>query len=242
MTAATAGTEPEPRCWAVVPAAGAGRRMGGELPKQYLSLGGRTVLAHTLESLFADARIQGVVVAVREGDQRFGAYSAPPGRTLLPAAGGAERCDSVLSALQVLSARAGPRQWVLVHDAARPCLGRADLGALIDTLADDPVGGLLAVPACDTMKRAAPDGTVACTVDRAGLWHALTPQMFRLGALIEALRRARAAGLAVTDEASAMEAAGWRPRLVEGHSDNIKITRPGDLPLAEFHLRAQERL
>jgi 2-C-methyl-D-erythritol 4-phosphate cytidylyltransferase len=141
-----------------------------------------------------------------------------------------------MNALGVLAGRLGADDWVLVHDAARPCLRRRDLDRLMDTLADDPVGGLLAVPVRDTMKRADTTGRVCATEDRRGLWHALTPQMFRFEVLYSALTAARERHLAVTDEASAVEAAGLAPRLVEGRADNIKITRPEDLALAEFYL------
>jgi 2-C-methyl-D-erythritol 4-phosphate cytidylyltransferase len=217
--------------------------MGMATPKQYLRLGQRTVLEHALAALEAEPRIQGVVVVTGAGeptaDRLRGANESRP---VLRATGGSERADSVLNGLERLAGRVGPDAWVLVHDAARPCLRREDLGRLIDTLAEDPVGGLLGTPVRDTMKRADAEGRVETTVPREGLWHALTPQMFRLGLLQEAVRRAVAAGERVTDEASAMERAGHRPRLVEGHSDNLKITRPEDLPLAEFYLRQQGRL
>lgn len=216
--------------------------MGAAIPKQYLPLGGKTVLQHALDSLFGDVRVDAVVVALAPDDAHWPMLKAPPGRRLLRAPGGAERCDSVLNALHVVAEQAGVDDWVLVHDAARPCLRAADLTRLIDELHNDPVGGLLAIPVCDTMKRAGADGRAAATVERSGLWHALTPQMFRVGALTEALAAARARSLAVTDEASAMELAGAAPRLVEGHGDNLKITRPEDLALAEFFLRIQERL
>jgi 2-C-methyl-D-erythritol 4-phosphate cytidylyltransferase len=158
------------------------------------------------------------------------------------AVGGPERCHSVLNALEALLGQADPQDWVLVHDAARPCLRAEDLNRLITELEQDPIGGLLAVPVRDTMKRADPSGHVVATVERAHLWHAYTPQMFRLGALAGALREAIAGGDWVTDEASAMERLGHRPRLVEGHADNIKITRTADLPLARFFLTQQGQL
>jgi 2-C-methyl-D-erythritol 4-phosphate cytidylyltransferase len=150
--------------------------------------------------------------------------------------GGAERGQSVRNGLEALREWAGPDDWVLVHDAVRPCLCTEDLDRLLAELDDDPVGGLLAVPVRDTLKQADATGRVATTVDRAQLWHALTPQMFRLGLLCDALQSALARGLRVTDEAAAMEAAGFSPRLVEGRADNVKITRPEDLALAEFYL------
>ncbi|MFP5507268.1 MAG: 2-C-methyl-D-erythritol 4-phosphate cytidylyltransferase, partial [Gammaproteobacteria bacterium] len=181
-------------------------------------------------------------VAVAGGDPYWPTLRCELPCPLIVAPGGAERADSVLNALQVLRERAADDDWVLVHDAARPCVRADDLRRLIDALRDDPVGGLLAVPVRDTMKQATDDGRCAATVDRSRLWHALTPQMFRLGALRAALIAAHTDGIAVTDDASALEHAGQRPRLVEGHADNIKITRPEDLALAEFFLRQQGRL
>ncbi|WP_297528977.1 2-C-methyl-D-erythritol 4-phosphate cytidylyltransferase [Thiohalobacter sp.] len=228
--------------WALVPAAGVGRRMRADRPKQYLRLGERTVLEHTLDALWQVPAIAGAVVVRSAEDPFWPQLKLWHERPLWAADGGAERADSVMNGLAVLAAHADTDDWVLVHDAARPCLRRGDVERLIEALRDDPVGGLLAVPVRDTMKAADEGGRVAETLDRSRLWHALTPQMFRLGALRDALQAARAAGRAVTDEASAMEAAGLAPRLVEGHADNIKITRPEDLALAEFFLRAQGRL
>lgn len=226
------------RYWAVVPAAGAGRRMGAAIPKQYLPLAGQPVIAHTLDVLLRYPRLAGVVVAISAGDEWWPGVVAqrmddPP---LLVVTGGAERGHSVLNGLDALWERAHPEDWVLVHDAARPCLRVDDLERLLTELSGDPVGGLLAVPVRDTLKQADDRGRVATTVDRSRFWHALTPQIFRLGLLRDALREALARGLMVTDEAAAMEAAGFAPRLVEGRADNLKITRPEDLALAEFYL------
>ncbi len=231
-----------PRLWAVVPAAGAGRRLGATIPKQYLDLGGRSVIDRTLDLLVPEARIGGVWVALDPADSLWGrtAYAAHP--RVRRVVGGAERCHSVLQALEDLGRRAAPDDWVLVHDAARPCLRQADLERLIETLIDDPVGGILAVPVRDTMKRADGNGRIAATLDRSALWHAYTPQMFRLGTLSEALAAAIASGDLVTDEAAAIERIGLAPRLVEGHGDNIKITRAEDLALARFYLEQQGRV
>ena len=234
-------TQP-PALWAVLPAAGVGRRMGSAIPKQYLELAGRTVIDHTLDIFVADERIRGVVVALDRADRFWEstAFAAHP--QVMRADGGAERCHSVLNALAALDGRASGQDWVLVHDAARPCLRRADLDRLIESLLDDAVGGLLGIQVRDTMKRAGDGERVAGTVDRSTLWHAYTPQMFRLDLLRHALRDALAANDLVTDDASAVERLGYAPRLIEGHADNIKITRAEDLPLAHFYLRQQGRI
>lgn len=212
-------------------------------PKQYLPLNGATVLEQTLAGLAACPRLEGIVVAIAPHDERWPGLRLPSHPPVHTAPGGAERADSVLSALRYLETIAHPDDFVLVHDAARPCLSLADLDRLIDTLVQDPVGGLLAVPARDTLKQVGGDGRAARTVDRRGLWHALTPQMFRLGMLRLALEHSLQAGLSITDEASAMEARGYQPRLVEGSADNLKITYPEDLPLAEswFERRSGKR-
>lgn len=229
----------EPGYWAIVPAAGSGRRMGATQPKQYLQLGDRTVLEHTLDKLLAVEGLAGVVLVVAPDDSDWQAIRPRyADRPVDVVDGGAERCDSVLNGLDALAGKADPGDWVLVHDAARPCVRRDDIQALITRVTADSDGGLLGIPVADTMKRVAADGRVAATVERGGLWHALTPQMFRLGTLRTALRQAVAARSLITDEASAMELAGYRPLMVQGHRDNIKITLPSDLELAAFYLQA----
>lgn len=227
--------------WAVLPAAGVGRRVGASIPKQYLDLAGLPVIEHTLRIFLDHPRIRGVVVALDPADTHWQAIPSADHPAVLRVDGGAERCHSVLNALDLLAHRAGEDDWVLVHDAARPCLRGTDLDRLMDALSDHPVGGLLGVPVRDTMKAADEANRVSRTVPRDGLWHAYTPQMFRLGPLRSVLRRALEAGQLVTDDASAFELAGQAPLLVEGHADNIKITRPEDLPLAHFHLQRQGR-
>lgn len=228
-----------PRFWMVVAAAGTGSRMGGERPKQYLPLAGKTVLEQTLTRLAMAPRLAGIIVALAAGDAYWPSLNLQLDISVRDVIGGDARCQSVLAALDRLLETANPSDWVLVHDAARPCVRAADLEHLMNTLGDDAVGGLLAVPSHDTLKRADATGHVAGTLERADLWHAQTPQMFRLGALHAALSAAIAAGDMVSDEAAAMERAGLKPRLIEGHGDNIKITRPHDLALAEIYLRAQ---
>lgn len=213
--------------------------MGSAIPKQYLPLAGRPVIAYALDALLYHPRIVGLVVAISIGDEwwpELAAEFATVGKPLHVVGGGIERCHSVWNGLEAVREQADPMDWALVHDAARPCLTTEDLDRLLTELATDPVGGLLAVPVRDTIKQADANGQVAATVDRSRLWHALTPQMFRLGLLQDALNTAMARGLIVTDEAVAMEAAGFAPRLVEGRADNLKITRPEDLALAEFYL------
>lgn len=230
-----------PRYWAVIPAAGSGSRMAADIPKQYLPLHGQTVLEHALDALFGCARISGIVLALSADDSHWHELETRyADRNLVCASGGRERCHSVLQALQQLAVQAGDADWVLVHDAARPCLRAEDVDALIDTLAAGGDGGLLGMPVSDTMKRTRPDGEITETVDRDGLWHAQTPQMFRLGQLRSALEQALARDILVTDEAAAMELAGYHPRVVRGHADNIKVTVPEDLALAEFFLGQRE--
>jgi 2-C-methyl-D-erythritol 4-phosphate cytidylyltransferase len=230
------------RYWAVVPAAGIGRRMHSDRPKQYLQLGRQTVIEHSLEVLLGHSRVVGAVIALATDDPYWPSLGIVHTKPLLTVAGGAERCDSVLNALRALMEQPTVEDaWALVHDAARPCLRGEDLDHLIDGVGTDPGGGLLALPVRDTLKREGPAGRVGTTVDRSGLWHALTPQLFPVAALSEALQAAIDAGHGVTDDASAMELAGHAPHLIEGQPDNIKITRPADLALAELSLRGQGR-
>jgi len=229
----------EPKFWAIVPAAGAGKRMETDTPKQYLPLGDKTVLEHTLDTLLSCQRLAGVVLVLSPGDERWAEiqhrYTQQPLDTV---PGGAERCHSVLNGLDYLATRASDGDWALVHDAARPCVRLKDIEGLITILEHSAEGGLLGVPVADTMKRVDEDVCISGTVDRNGLWHAYTPQMFRVGMLRAALQQAIDKGEAVTDEANAMELAGYRPRMVQGARDNIKITVPFDLVLAAFYLQA----
>lgn len=222
--------------WAVVPAAGVGKRMGADRPKQYLPLLGKTVLEQTLEKLSA-LPLAGLVVVLGEEDDYWPELGWES--RVIRAPGGAERCHSVLNALDALSKRAAADDWILVHDAARPCVRVDDVRKLMAELAQHPVGGLLGLPVRDTMKRADAQGGVLETVSREGLWHALTPQLFRYASLRAGLQQALATGELVTDEAQAIERLGLRPRLVAGHADNIKITHPQDLVLAERFLSRQ---
>ncbi len=232
-----------PTYWAVVPAAGIGRRMGVAIPKQYLQLHGSTVIEHTLSRLCRHPRINAVVVSLGAEDEQWPSVASRLSNQhkLLTTVGGVERCHSVFNGLLRLAGQAQEDDWVLVHDAARPCLHHTDIDCLIATLADHPVGGLLGVPVADTMKRTSENGEVIETVSRDNLWRAMTPQMFRYGLLKEALAAALSGNLMVTDEAAAMENAGHIPRMVECRADNIKITRPEDLALAEMYMARQEQ-
>lgn len=224
--------------WLVVPAAGQGRRMGADRPKQYLELEGRPVLAHTLERLHAALPEARLCLCLDPDDTWFDPGWVPfTDWRRVP--GGNERADSVANALAAIESEAHGDDLVLVHDVARPCVSVADLVRLMRALAGDPVGGLLAAPVADTMKRDDGAGRVALTEPRAGLWHAYTPQGFRYGVLSRALHKAAASNAAVTDEASAVEALGQAPRLVPGRRDNLKITHPEDLALAGMILAAQ---
>lgn len=222
--------------WCVVPAAGRGRRFGGDVPKQYLRLGDKPLLLHTLERLAAHPRIAGLMLVVAAGDASWAQGLVEVlGKPLLRATGGAERADSVLAGLRALPSSVAADDAVLVHDAARPCVRAADITRLIDE-AVPAGGGLLAAPLRDTLKRADADRRVAATEAREARWRALTPQVFPRAALEAALAAAAAGGIAITDEAMAMEGAGFAPLLVEGSEDNIKVTTPADLALAEFLL------
>jgi 2-C-methyl-D-erythritol 4-phosphate cytidylyltransferase len=230
------------RYWLVMPAAGAGRRFGAETPKQYAPLEGRTVIEWALAPFLGDARCARIVVALAAGDEHFARLPLRSRATIAP--GGAERSVSVRQALATLAPEAAAQDWVLVHDAARPCLDAQDLERLVSGLAGHAVGGLLAVQVADTLKRAdgPPGAAGACvlsTQERAGLWRALTPQMFRYGALCAALDAAHAAGRTPSDEAQALEWQGERPRLIEGAASNLKVTTAQDLVLAAAILRAR---
>ncbi|MBK7898240.1 MAG: 2-C-methyl-D-erythritol 4-phosphate cytidylyltransferase [Azonexus sp.] len=225
------------RHFAIVPAAGSGSRFGAQTPKQYLPLLGLPLIHHSLAALCASPAIDRVWVVLAPDDEGWGHrdWSALGPKLETLRAGGATRAESVANGLRAAATVADDDDWILVHDAARPCLRPADVAQLVSTLADDPVGGLLAVPVADTLKRADGQGRVAATEPREGLWQAQTPQMFRYGLL----RRALAATASVTDEAGAIEALGERPRLVPGEGSNLKVTYPADLAIAEAILRGR---
>lgn len=227
-----------PRHYAIVPAAGSGSRFGAEKPKQYLDLLGRPLIFHTLAALTACPDIERVWVVLAPDDPWWPRYDwselGPKLETVR--CGGATRAASVTNGLQAAAMVAADDDWILVHDAARPCLSAAMLNALFAELADDPVGGILAVPVADTLKRADGEQRVAATEPRDGLWQAQTPQMFRYGQLEKALKNE----MSVTDEAGAIEALGLKPKLVRADSTNLKVTYPADLALAAMILRARK--
>jgi 2-C-methyl-D-erythritol 4-phosphate cytidylyltransferase len=224
-----------PTLWCVVPAAGRGTRVGAERPKQYLPLAGRPLIEHTLERLAAHPRIAGLLVVLGSDDPHWPGIDTLGGKPLHTVSGGTQRSDSVLAGVEALPPQVAQDAFVLVHDAARPCVRRADIDKLIE-LASAFDGGLLGAPLRDTLKHADATGRSARTESRERRWRAFTPQMFRRGPLAAALRQAALQGVSVSDEAMAMELAGFAPLLVEGAEDNIKVTTAADFALAEFLL------
>lgn len=225
------------KIWGVVPAAGVGKRMQSDKPKQYLDLAGKTVIEQTLLRLLGANVFSAIAVAISIEDPYWPKISLSTHYHIITAPGGKERADSVLSALKTIRELASDNDWVLVHDAARPCITNTDIRLLIDQLQSDEVGGILALSSHDTLKNVQ-GNCILNTLDRTHIWRALTPQMFRYGMLKTALEEAEG-NKAVTDEASAIEMKGWQPKIVEGRPDNIKITRPEDLALAQFYLEHQ---
>lgn len=228
-----------PNFYALIPAAGSGSRMQDQLPKQYLPLAGKPMIFHTLHTLCNSPRLSGIFVVLAPHDPEWQRHdwSGFSDKLVCFPCGGATRAQSVLNGLKAArdEALVGDEDWVLVHDAARPCLTQAQLDRLLDELCDDEVGGLLAIPVADTLKRNNGSGRVACTESRENLWQAQTPQMFRCKLLVEAL--SMAGGATMTDDAGAIEALGYQPKLVLGDARNLKITYPQDLALAELMLR-----
>jgi 2-C-methyl-D-erythritol 4-phosphate cytidylyltransferase len=223
--------------WAVVPAAGVGKRMNADRPKQYLELAGITVIEHTLSRLLQANVFSAIAVAISAEDPYWPKLEITKNDLIITAPGGRERADSVLSGLKSIREQASDHDWVLVHDAARPCLTSEDIHKLVETLENDDVGGILALSSHDTLKNV--DGNqILNTLDRRHIWRALTPQMFRYGMLKSALEKTEG-DPRVTDEASALELMGLTPKIVEGRPDNIKITRPEDLALAQFYMEQQ---
>ncbi len=227
-------------CWIVVPAAGVGARAGGSVPKQYQLLSGRTLVEHTLARLL-QLEPDAIVVAIHRDDRHWQQLPMARDSRIRTVTGGEQRADSVRLALAALAAEADAEDWVLVHDAARPCVTTAQIRLLMTALQDHAIGGLLAVPVQDTVKRVRDAHAVVATEDRANLWLAQTPQAFRFGILRQALELASARQGGDTDEAAAVERLGHLPRVVRGRRDNIKVTEPQDFILAEAILDAQHR-
>ncbi|MGN1356562.1 MAG: 2-C-methyl-D-erythritol 4-phosphate cytidylyltransferase [Succinivibrionaceae bacterium] len=214
----------------VIPAAGIGRRMKSSLPKQYLKIGNQTILEHTINIFLHSPLISQIIVAIRPDDDIFQTLPIASSPKIVKVAGGDERVNSVLNGLHQSTS-----EWVLVHDAARPCLSHQDLSALIQGGLTDN-GAILAMPVRDTMKKADNCLNILKTEERKGLFHALTPQLFKRELLIQAITQGIAQNLNITDESSAMEFMGYKPKIIEGRSDNIKVTQPDDLAMAEFIL------
>ena len=228
-----------PGCWAVIPAAGVGSRVvGSPVPKQYLRIEGKTILEHALSPLINSENIVGVVVVLHKDDQWFSDLTIDAkGKELWTVEGGSTRAQSVLNALTHLKDYADKGDFVVVHDAARPCFSDIDLQRLLDVCIEDAVGGILATPVRDTIKKV-DDSSVVDTVSRDNLWRALTPQMFRYGLLLDALSEASKDKLEITDEASAVERYGFRPRAIEGDVKNIKVTTAEDILIAQMYLQS----
>ncbi|MGB0894567.1 MAG: 2-C-methyl-D-erythritol 4-phosphate cytidylyltransferase [Parashewanella sp.] len=221
---------------AVIPAAGVGKRMGGNIPKQYLSINEKTILSHSLSVFLSHPSIDKVIVAIGVDDEYFDELEEAKHPKLMKTLGGVERADSVLAALKCAKGSGFSNAWALVHDAARPCVTSDDIDLLLASRVDNPQGAILAMPVRDTMKRATDDQQIINTVCRIQLWHAMTPQMFPVKELCHNLSQALIQEVSITDEASAMEWAGVHPGLVAGRPDNIKVTHPEDIQLASLYL------
>ncbi len=228
---------PAPRLWAIVPAAGSGARMAGAEPKQYQQIAATSLLEHTLRALLQVDAIDSIVVVLAPNDKHWPRLKVAGDERIKTVDGGRRRCDSVLAGLQFLSANARADDRVLVHDAARPCIAPADIERLLARAGKHQVGGILAVPVVDTLKKVTPDGNITGTQDRSLLYQAQTPQLFRFAILLDALQRALADERDITDESSAVERMGLQPIVVEGSYQNIKVTYADDLAKAEHILR-----
>ncbi len=222
---------------AVIVAAGIGKRVGADIPKQYLPLAGKTIIEHSLAPFIEHPQITSVVVSIAKNDSWFARLDIAQHGKIKVVEGGAERVDSVLSALQVI----GENDYVLVHDAARPCITRTDIDKLIDQVLSSKQGAILASRVRDTMKRSDDTGQIINTVERENLWHALTPQMFANSVLLKAIRDVKEPHR-ITDEASAMEMSGLPVSIVEGRSDNLKVTREEDLQIAALYLSQEKNI
>jgi 2-C-methyl-D-erythritol 4-phosphate cytidylyltransferase len=228
------------KLWIIVPAAGTGTRMAAAIPKQYLPLLDKTILEHTLERLLAIPHQEKILLVLSVDDTHWKTLPLAQDARIQSVQGGARRCDSVLNALNLLTNQAVSNDWVLVHDAARPCVALDNILDLLEKIKSHAVGGILGIPVSDTLKKIdASDSKkeIIDTVDRQSLWRAQTPQVFRFGLLRECLTRALMEGKTINDESSAVEVYGYKPLIIEGREDNIKITRPEDLSMAALLMR-----
>jgi 2-C-methyl-D-erythritol 4-phosphate cytidylyltransferase len=237
-------TSKDRKLWFVVPAAGIGQRMRANRPKQYLSIANISVIEHTLHALLQVKHIAGIVVAIHPEDNYWSTLSIAKHKQIHTVTGGDERCDSVLAALQYVHTMIDEQDWVLVHDAARPCVCPETIDHMVVTLQHDKVGGVLGVSSSDTLKQCDKDGLIQKTIDRTTIWRAQTPQMFRYGILQASMEQAMSDSASdtgvITDEASAVEKKGYCVRMVQGRTDNIKITHPDDLWMAEAILARRQ--
>jgi len=229
-------TQKEPRYWVVIPAAGIGKRMDGETPKQYIKLKNHTIIEHAVSVFTNHPKISQVVVVLHADDTQWSSIDISESEKIITTIGGETRADSVMQGLERLQETASPNDWILVHDAARPCLTTETLDRLIESLRDHRIGGLLAIPVADTLKKVDADHSVQETVSRKKLWAAQTPQLFRFAILYDAMKKALASDHLITDESSAIEFSGEHPIVIKGDPKNIKITRPEDVTLAENYL------
>ncbi|MDP0562040.1 MAG: 2-C-methyl-D-erythritol 4-phosphate cytidylyltransferase [Candidatus Endonucleobacter sp. (ex Gigantidas childressi)] len=232
----------ELKYWAIVPAAGIGKRMNTDTPKQYLQINGKMLIEHTLERLIKFPLFEKIIVVLSKDDKYASDINILRHKKIVLAEGGKERYHSVINGLKSLNSLADDNDWVMVHDAARPCVRQTDIAWLVESLRTHDVGGVLGSVVKDTIKRVDSNDTIIETIDRTTLRHTFTPQMFKWKALTEALTLSVTHGVYVTDEAGAMEHAGYKPMMVEGYSDNIKVTSKEDLALAALYIEQQSKL
>ena len=231
-----------PKCWAVIPAAGIGERVGSSIPKQYLEVAGKSILEHAISAFISNTRIAGITIALNSQDDHFDALDIKTSSGKIHSViGGVTRAHSVLNALGSIEAQLDKDDFVLVHDAARPCLAMSDLDQLINICIQHEVGGIIGSPVSDTIKQV-DNSSIVNTLDRDNIWRAYTPQMFKLGVLRSAIQNALANNVSITDEASAIEHAGYKPCMVEGDSRNIKVTTAEDISLVEMFLQRESNL
>ncbi len=225
--------------WAIIPAAGIGARMQNTTPKQYLILNNKEIIVHSINELLSANIFSKIMVALAPTDKHFAKLNIANNNHIITTIGGDQRYNSVLNSIKAIqkTQQYSLNDWVLVHDAARPCLNKQDIALLINKLQDDAIGGILGYPASDTIKIVDQQSNIQSTPDRSNLWHAVTPQMFRMGVLLESLEYCIKHNIAVTDEASAVENLGYNPKIFNGSVGNIKVTTQEDMLLAEYYLQ-----